>query len=83
MYSNVKSQHESMSLTTNTKSIRAIRKWEIPNSEVERLDKVTAKNLFNQIKHILVINELNVAPTYLFFGILFLLHFKHMLQVRN
>lgn len=65
------------------KSLGAIQKWETPNSEVERLHKATAKNLFNQIKHILVINELNVAPIYLFFGTLFLLHFKHMLQVRN
>lgn len=42
-----------------------------------------AKNLLNQIQHILVINKLDVAPVYLLFSVLFLLHFKHMLQTYN
>lgn len=40
--------------------------------------KVT--NLFNEIKNILVINELYITPVYFFFSIFFLLHLENMLS---
>jgi hypothetical protein len=36
--------------------------------------------LLDEIKNILVVNELNVTPINFFFGVLFLLHLKDMLH---
>jgi len=36
--------------------------------------------LLNEIKNILVVNELNITPINFFFGVLFLFHLKDMLQ---
>lgn len=37
-------------------------------------------NLFNEIKDVLIVNELNVAPIDLFFCVFFLFHLKDMLR---